>query len=79
METKEFIKQLSEYCEFSETNFSENTSLKSIDGYDSMAIMSMIAFVDENFGVKITATQISSLTDFESLINLIGKDKFEDA
>lgn len=79
MKTNEFIKQLSEYCEFNETEFAIDTTLKSIDGYDSMAIMSMIAFVDENFNMKITATQINMLTDFESLINLIGKDKFENA
>lgn len=78
MKKKEFIKQLSEFCEFSESDFSSDTKLKSIDGYDSMAIMSMIAFIDENFNMKITATQINSLNDFESLINLIGKEKFED-
>ncbi|MEI7723713.1 MAG: acyl carrier protein [Bacteroidota bacterium] len=78
MKTSEFIKNLAEFCEFNKTEFSIDTTLKSIDGYDSMAIMSMIAFVDENFNVKITATQINALSDFGSLITHIGKEKFED-
>jgi len=78
MKKNEFIRQLAEFCEFSETDFTSETKLKSIDGYDSMAIMSMIAFVDENFNMKVTATQINALTDFDSLINLIGKEKFGD-
>lgn len=78
MKKNEFIKQLAEFCEFNETDFSFDTKLKSIDGYDSMAIMSMIAFVDENFSMKITATQINALSDFNSLMNLLGKEKFED-
>jgi acyl carrier protein len=77
MKKKEFIQQLAEFCEFDEFDFPIDTKLKSIPGYDSMAIMSMIAFVDENFNMKISATQINTLSDFDSLINLIGKEKFE--
>jgi acyl carrier protein len=78
MKKNEFISQLAEFCEFSDTELKIDTKLKSIDGYDSMAIMSMIAFIDENFSMKITAAQINALTDFDSLINLIGTEKFED-
>jgi len=77
MRKKEFIQQLAEFCEFKEVDFTVDKQLKSIPGYDSMAIMSMIAFVDENFNMKISATQIKSLSDFDSLINLIGNEKFE--
>ncbi|MBA4319513.1 MAG: hypothetical protein C0412_14015 [Flavobacterium sp.] len=73
-----FIKRLAEFCEFGETDLKIDTQLKSIEGYDSMAIMSIIAFVDKNFKKKISAIQINSLTDFESLINTIGIEKFED-
>jgi acyl carrier protein len=78
MKKTEFILQLSDFCEFNATDLNLNSGLKSIAGYDSMGIMSMIAFVDENFNMKITATQINALSDFNSLINLIGKEKFED-
>lgn len=78
MTKNEFINQLADYCEFEDQELTLDTSFKSIEGYDSLAIMSMIAFTDENFNMKFTALQLQNLTDFESFIVLIGKDKFED-
>jgi acyl carrier protein len=77
MKKKEFINQISEYCEFEEQVINIDTPLKSIDGYDSLAIMTMIAFIDEHFNKKITNIQIQNLTDFNSLITLIGEENFE--
>lgn len=77
MKKSEFMHKISEYLEFQDQNLTLNTSLKSIEGYDSFAIMSMIAFSDEYFSVKLSAQQIIKLTDFNSLITLIGEDKFE--
>lgn len=77
MKKNEFIKLLAEYCEFETQDFVLETKFNTINGYDSLAIMSMIAFVDENFNLKITANQIRELTDFNSLIHLIGENKFE--
>ena len=34
---------------FENENFTLETLFKSINGYDSLAVMSIIAFVDENF------------------------------
>ena len=45
MKKNEFVNQLSEYCEFENENFTLETLFKSIDGYDSLAVMSIIAFV----------------------------------
>jgi acyl carrier protein len=77
MKKNEFVSQLSEFCEFENENFTLETHFKSINGYDSLALMSIIAFVDENFKTSLTASQLSKITDFKSLIELIGQDKFE--
>ena len=77
MKRNEFVKQLTEYCEFEDQDFNIDTHFKSIEGYDSMAIMAIIAFTDEKFKMKLTAQQLMKLTDFKSLIMLIGEDKFE--
>jgi acyl carrier protein len=77
MKKSEFIEQLSEYCEFENKNFTPETQFKSIEGYDSLALMSIIAFVDEKFRTKLTALQLRELKDFKSLISVIGTDKFE--
>ena len=39
--------------------------------------MSLIAFVAENFKMSLTVRQIIAITDFNSVIALIGTDKFE--
>lgn len=77
MKKNEFVNQLTEFCEFENENFTLETIFASINGYDSLALMSIIAFVDENFNMSLTASQLSQLTDFNSLIGLIGEDKFE--
>ena len=77
MKKSEFVEQLSEYCEFENENFTPETQFKSIEGFDSLALMSIIAFVDEKFRMKLTATQLRELRDFNSLISVIGTDKFE--
>jgi acyl carrier protein len=77
MKKNEFANQLAEYCEFESQEYTLDTILKTISGYDSLAIMSMIAFIDENFNMKLTAHQLQELTDFNSIILLIGEEKFE--
>ena len=77
MKKNEFVKQLAEYCEFEYLGFNLDTPFKSIEGFDSLALMAMIAFTDEKFNMKLTAQQLMKLTDFKSLIVLIGEDKFE--
>jgi len=78
MTKNEFIKEISEFCEFENNDYTIDTELKTIDGYDSLAVLSMIAFIDDNFSTQLTADQFSELTDFNSLIQTIGEEKFED-
>lgn len=77
MKKNEFVKQLTDYCEFEGNAFNLDTSFKSIEGYDSLTILAMIAFADEKFKIKITSQQLTKLTDFKSLMDIIGGDKFE--
>uniref|UniRef100_UPI00404810CD acyl carrier protein n=1 Tax=Algoriphagus sp. TaxID=1872435 RepID=UPI00404810CD len=77
MKKNELVNLLTEFCELENEDFTLETIFTSINGYDSLALMSIIAFVDENFDLSLTASQLSKLTDFNSLIELIGEDKFE--
>jgi acyl carrier protein len=78
MKTKEFIENLKEALEFDKVNLTVNTDLKTIDGYDSMSVMTIIAFVDEHFSKKLTAQQLAGITTVKSLMELIGSDKFSE-
>jgi acyl carrier protein len=78
MKKKDFYNELIEFLEFEPVELTEATELKSLDGYDSMAVMSLIAFCDEKFSKKINAQQIQNLTTVGSLMDFLGKEKFED-
>jgi acyl carrier protein len=78
MNTQDFIEKLKEALEFEEVEMTENTNLRQIEGYDSMSVMTIIAFVDENFSKKLTAKQLASITTVKSLKELIGQDIFSD-
>ena len=77
MKREKFIRELIDYCEFEQQEISYDTLLKSIEGYDSLAIMAVIAFAHEKFKRKLSAKQLQELTDVNSLIELIGEDQFE--
>ena len=78
MKKIDFYKKFADNMEITSAALSSETVLNELDEYDSMMVMGIIAFVDENFGVKITAKQIAALTDLNSLMILIGSDKFTD-
>ena len=78
MTTIEFIEKLKEALEFENISMTENTNLKEIEGYDSMAVMTLIAFADEYFSKKLTAQQLASITTVKSLKVLIGLEHFSD-
>lgn len=77
MKTSVFIDKLKESLEVENEAITIDTELKSIEGYDSLSILSLIALIDENFNKSLTANQFKSLTTVGSLIELIGKEHFE--
>jgi acyl carrier protein len=58
-------------------SLSETTSIKSLEEYDSMMILGIIAFVDMNFNKTLTAVQLNEISDIHSLMELIGLENFE--
>ncbi len=76
MKKEVFFEELAECLEIEDVQFSESTILKELDDYDSMAVMSLIAFVDEKFNLELSAEKINGITNLESLMSLIGKEKF---
>jgi acyl carrier protein len=75
MKTDEFLNEMVELLELDD-ELGVETNLKELDEFDSLAIMGIIAFVDENFDVKLTGQQLAEITSVKSLMDLIGSDKF---
>lgn len=78
MKRQVFLNELQEALEFEDVKLSEETELKKVDGYDSLHVMMIIAFVDNKFGKKFNAKQLFNITTVRSLMELIGLENFED-
>lgn len=75
MNKQDFISELQEELEF-DTQLSEDTNLKDLDEWDSMAAMILIGYVSNNFDLTLTADDLKDITTVSSLIDRIGVDKF---
>lgn len=78
MKKEVFFSELKEALEFENVIFSEKTDFKKIDGYDSLHVMMIIAFIDNKFGKRLTAKQLFEISDIRSLMELIGLENFEE-
>ena len=76
MKKQEFFEKLQEQLE-TEIKITETTSFDSIPGYDSMSVLILIAFTDENFGTKLTVQQLDKVNMVKEYMDLIGYKKFE--
>lgn len=72
MNQKEFVKNFAE--QFDETDpaiFSIETEFRSIDEWSSINALSIIAMVDEVYGVKLTGDDIRKSATLEDLYNIV--------
>jgi len=76
MKRSEFIDGLKEVLQ-REENLSEDMALKDIGEWDSLAVMSFIAFCDEHFSTQINGENIQQCKTVSDLIDL-AKDHLED-
>ncbi|HON97914.1 MAG TPA: acyl carrier protein [Bacteroidales bacterium] len=75
MTINEFLRQLTELLDIDD-ELTSDSNLKQYDEFDSMAIMSLVAFIHKNFGKQFSARQLNQIETVNSLIELIGKDNF---
>jgi acyl carrier protein len=80
MKKEEFFKSLQDVLEIDEAiALTESTDLKNTKHFefDSIAIMTLVAFIHDKFKRKFTAVQINNITTVKSLMELIGPEHFE--
>ncbi len=77
MKKQDFVEKLEELMELDEGTLSIDSDMNDIEEYDSMALLSIIAFVDRTFKKTLKADQLAEVTTVESLMSLIGQDQFE--
>jgi len=70
MNKEEFFEELKELLEV-EDNLTENYELQ----IDSLDLLSLIAFLDEKFGIQKNAEELKNISSVREIINLIGEEK----
>lgn len=76
MELKEFVEHFAE--QFEETKLSDfqpRTKFKELDEWSSLLALSIIAMVDEEYGVRIKGEDIRLSVTIEDLFNIIKNRK----
>ena len=75
MNKQEFISGLQEELEL-ETQLTEDTDLKQLEEWDSMAAMILIGYVSNNLDITLNADYLKGITTVSSLIDRIGTEHF---
>ena len=69
MDKPEFYQRLAEILDLEEVK--PEDVLKEFDGWDSLAILSVLAMADAKYGVSIKAEEIRSVVSAQDLANLV--------
>ena len=77
MKKEAFIDGLKEIMEIEETPLTEDTVLRDLMEFNSLALMGIIALIDENFDMIIEAEVFEKVKTIGDIMALIGMDKFE--
>lgn len=73
MTEREKIALLEDMLELDEGDLTMNTALADIDEYDSMAKLSLIVLMDDEFGVKLTGDVIKGFETIGDIVALMSK------
>lgn len=77
MKKDEFFAGLLECMEIEPVELSEDSVFKELEDYDSMAVMSIVAFADEKFGAVLAAEELEKMVTVKDLMDLIGPEHFD--
>ncbi|MBQ3157473.1 MAG: acyl carrier protein [Clostridia bacterium] len=73
MDMQEKIALLEETLELDEGTLTAETVLADVDEYDSMAKLSLIVMMDDEFGVKLTGDVIKGFETVGDILKLMNK------
>jgi acyl carrier protein len=76
MELQEFITNFANQFEETDSSvFTKDTVFKNLDEWSSLLALSIIAMVDEQYGVALKGDDIRSANTIEDLYNIIKSEK----
>lgn len=77
MNTQTFLEKLQDELEEDDALTLE-TKFKELENYDSMSVLSLIAFIDESFDKSLDTKHFKDISTVQELKELIGSENFED-
>jgi acyl carrier protein len=72
LENNEFLLLLDELLELEPGTVKGSETLDSFDGWNSLAVISLMALVDEHFGISLQPRQIAACSTIADLVGLLG-------
>ena len=72
MERTEFLLSLDELLELEPGSVKGSETLDSLEGWNSLAVISFMALVDEHFGISLQPRQIAACSTIADLVGLLG-------
>lgn len=72
MTNSEKLALLEENWELDKGTLTENTVLADLDGYDSMAKLTLIVICDDEFGKKLSGETIKSFQTVKDILDFMG-------
>lgn len=73
MSEKEKLAMLEETLDLEEGTLAADTVLSDLDEYDSMAKLSLIVLMDDEFGVKVTGDMIKGFKTVADILAVMNK------
>ncbi|MCD9854190.1 phosphopantetheine-binding protein [Epilithonimonas sp. JDS] len=77
MNTQTFLEKLQDELEEDDA-LTLDTKFKELENYDSMSVLSLIAFIDESFDKSLDTKHFKDISTVQELKELIGSENFED-
>lgn len=71
MDTQAFLEQMKETLEIEDRELSLDDEFKAYDEWDSLAYLSTIAMIDDEYGVVISAAEFRTLTTLGDIAKAI--------
>ncbi len=78
MKKEKFFEGLLECMEIDPVKINEDTAFSELEDFDSMAVISIVAYVDEKFAASLSAEQLKNMKTVGDLMALVGREHFEE-
>lgn len=72
MDPGTLVRSVERICELPEGSLAPTTAIKSIEGWDSLRVVELVALLDSDFGVNVEYQKLTECKTLSDLMSLIG-------